>query len=123
MTQLDELLETQPTEKLVAEMADTRLRNLQCFAELQSFNDTGKFLCKHPLLEGRSEAAQLRTLLRREPSEFLRRHKNVLDNIKRYKSYLKRDDRLQQRTADREHLQRFKKKEELFRLILSERER
>lgn len=119
MKQLDELLETNPTEKLVAEMAETRIRNLQCFDELQSYNDTGRFLCQHPLLYGRSELAQYRELLRRDPGEFLRQHKNVLDNIKRYGSYLKRDDRSDRRKQDREHLQRFREREKLMQEVLT----
>lgn len=120
MKQLDELLEKQPTEKAVAELAELRIRNLQAFAELQSFNDTGKFLCKHPLLAGRSEFAQLSGLLRRDPSEFLRRHKNTLDNIRRYKGYLKRKDRKDRRRQDREALERHQERERLFRMVLEQ---
>lgn len=120
MKQLDELLETKPTEKAVAEMAELRIRNLQAFAELQSFNNTGKFLCKHPLLAGRSEFAQLSGLLRRDPSEFLRRHKNTLDNIRRYRSYLKREDRKDRRRQDREALERHQERERLFRMVLEQ---
>ena len=47
MKQLDELLEKERNAQAVADMAELRIRNLQAFAELQSFNDTGKFLCKH----------------------------------------------------------------------------
>lgn len=120
MKQLDELLETKPTEEAVKEMAELRIRNLQAFDELQSFNDTGRFLCKHPLLAGRSEINQLRQLLHRDPSEFLRRHKNTLDNIRRYKSYLKRKDRKDRRQQDREALERHQKRERLFRMILEQ---
>lgn len=120
MTQLDELLEKKPTEKAVAEMAELRIRNLQAFAELRSFNDTGKFLYKHPLLAGRSEFAQLLGLLRRDPSEFLRRHKNTLDNIRRYKGYLKREDRKDRRRQDRESLERHQEHERLFQMILQQ---
>lgn len=79
MKQLDELLEKERNAQAVADMAELRIRNLQAFAELQSFNDTGKFLCKHPLLFGRSEIAELMKLLKADPAEFLRQHKNVLD--------------------------------------------
>jgi len=120
MKQLDEQLEKEPTEQAVKEMAELRIRNLQAFAELQSFNDTGKFLCEHPLLSGRSELSKLRQLLRRDPSEFLRQHRNTLDNIRRYKSYLKRKDRKAERQQDREHLARHERREELFRLVLEE---
>ena len=101
-------------------MAELRIRNLQAFDELQSFNDTGRFLLKHPLLSGRSEIAQLRELLHRDPSEFLRRHKNTLDNIRRYKSYLNREDRKGRRQQDRESLKRHQERERLFRMILEQ---
>ena len=120
MKQLDEVLDKNPTAQAVADMAELRIRNYQAFAELQSFNDTGKFLCKHPILFGRSEIAQLIKLLRTDPAEFLRQHKNVLDNIKRYRSYLKRSDRKDKRTADRKNLERHQERERLFKMVLEQ---
>ena len=120
MKQLDELLETKPTAQAVAEMAELRIRNLQAFAELQSFNDTGKFLCKHPILYGRSEIARLIRLLKADPAEFLRQHKNVLDNIKRYRSYLKRRERKDHRQQDRQNLERHQERERLFKMVLEQ---
>ena len=120
MKQLDELLETKPTPQAVADMAEVRIRNLQAFAELQSFNDTGRFIFKHPLLFGRSEFAELLRLLKSDPAEFLRLHKNVLDNIKRYRSYIKRQDRRDKRKQDRQSLQRYQERERLFRMVLEQ---
>lgn len=120
MKQLDELLETKPTAQAVAEMAELRIRNLQAFAELQSLNDTGKFLCKHPLLFGRSEIAELMKLLKADPAEFLRQHKNVLDNIKRYRSYIKRTDRKNRRADDLKNLERHREREKLFKMVLEQ---
>ena len=120
MKQLDEQLEKAPTPEAVAELAELRIRNLQAFAELQSFNDKGKFLFKHPLLAGRSAFSELLRLLKRDPAEFLRRHKNVLDNIKRYKAYLKRTDRADRRKTDRENLERHEEKERLFKMVLEQ---
>lgn len=122
MKQLDELLEKERNAQAVADMAELRIRNLQAFAELQSFNDTGKFLCKHPLLFGRSEIAELMKLLKAAPAEFLRQHKNVLDNIKRYKSFVKRKDRKEKREADKRNLERYKEKERLFRMVLEQQQ-
>ena len=122
MKQLDELLEKERNAQAVADMAELRIRNLQAFAELQSFNDTGKFLCKHPLLFGRSEIAQLMKLLKAAPAEFLRQHKNVLDNIKRYKSFVKRKDRKEKREADKRNLERYQEKERLFRMVLEQQQ-
>lgn len=120
MKQLDEVLDKTPTPQQVADMAELRIRNNQAFAELQSFNDTGKFLCKHPILYGRSEIAGLIKLLKADPAEFLRRHKNVLDNIKRYRSYLKRRDRKDYHAADRKNLKRHQERERLFRMVLEQ---
>lgn len=120
MKQLDEQLEIKPTAQAVADMAELRIRNLQAFAELQLFNDTGKFLCKHPILFGRSEIRVLIKLLKADPSEFLRRHKNVLDNIKRYRSYLKRADRKDRRQQDKQNLERHRERERLFRMVLDD---
>lgn len=120
MKQLDEVLDTHPTAHTVTDMAELRIRNNQAFAELQSFNDTGKFLCKHPILFGRSEIAQLIKLLRSDPAEFLRQHKNVFDNIKRYRSYLKRSDRKDKRTTDRKNLERHQERERLFKMVLEQ---
>lgn len=120
MKQLDELLEKERNAQAVADMAELRIRNLQAFAELQSFNDTGKFLCKHPLLFGRSEIAQLIKLLRSDPAEFLRQHKNVLDNIKRYRSYIKRTDRKNRRADDLKNLERHREREKLFKMVLEQ---
>ena len=122
MKQLDELLEKERNAQAVADMAELRIRNLQAFAELQSLNDTGKFLCKHPLLFGRSEIAELMKLLKADPAEFLRQHKNVLDNIKRYKSFVKRKDRKEKREADKRNLERYQDKERLFRMVLEQQQ-
>jgi len=120
MKQLDEQLETKPTAQAVANMAELRIRNLQAFAELQSFNDTGKFICKHPLLFGRSEIAQLIKLLKADPAEFLRQHKNVLDNIKRYRAYLKRTERKNRRKQDKQNLEKHQERERLFKMVLEQ---
>ena len=120
MKQLDEQLETKPTAQAVADMAELLIRNLQAFAELQSFNDTGKFICKHPLLFGRSEIAQLIKLLKADPAEFLRQHKNVLDNIKRYRAYLKRTERKNRRKQDKQNLEKHQERERLFKMVLEQ---
>ncbi len=120
MKQLDKQLEESPTPEAVAAMAELRIRNLQAFAELQAYNDTGKFLCKHPILHGQSEFSQLLSLFKTNPDEFLGKHKNVLDNIRRYKAYLKRDDRKAKRQSDKEHLARHQEKARLFKMVIEQ---
>lgn len=118
MKQLDERLDDKPTKRAITDMAELRIRNLLAFEELQSYNDTGKFRYKHPLIAHQSERALLESLLRTDTQEFLRRHKNVLDNIRRYESYLKRTDRESRRTQDRENLRRHREREAIFKAIL-----
>lgn len=120
MIRLDKQLDDKPTESAISEMAELRIRNLQAFAELRSFNDTGKFLYKHPLISSQSEYSQLKKLLDKNPSEFLKQHKNVADNIKRYRSYIKREDRKSKRRSDKINLQRYRDREDLFKLILEQ---
>lgn len=118
MKQLDERLDKNPVKRDIMDMVELRIRNLQAFDELQSFNDTGKFLYIHPLITHQSERAQLTKLLKTEPHEFLRLHKNVADNIRRYESYLKRADRQTRRIQDKENLRRHREREALFKVIL-----
>ena len=59
-------------------------------------------------------------LLKTDPAEFLRRHKNVLDNIKRYRSYIKRTDRKNRRTDDLKNLERHREREKLFKMVLEQ---
>lgn len=77
MKQLDERLDKNPVKRDIMDMVELRIRNLQAFDELQSFNDTGKFLYIHPLITHQSERAQLTKLLKTDPLEFLRLHKDV----------------------------------------------
>jgi hypothetical protein len=119
LKQLDEILDTNPTVRSVIEMAETRIRNLQAFAELQYYNDTGIFRYKHPLIVHRSEHAQLEKILKEDPAEFLRLHKCCLDNIRRYESCLKHDDRKHLRKKDKESLRRYRSRADLFKTIIA----
>lgn len=120
MKQLDDSLDKKPTKRDIINMVELRIRNIQAFDELQSFNDIGKFLYIHPLIAHQSERAQLEKLLKTDPQEFLRLHKNVTDNIRRYESYLKRADRKSRHIQDRENLQRHREREALFKAILQD---
>jgi hypothetical protein len=119
LKQLDEQLDTTPTARSVMEMAETRIRNLQAFAELQSCNTDGTFLYRHPLIIHHSEHAKLEKIFREDPSEFLRLHKCCQDNIRRYESYLKRDDRKHLRNKDKASLRRHRSRAELFKTIIT----
>jgi hypothetical protein len=119
LKQLDEQLDTTPTARSVMEMAETRIRDLQAFVELQFYNDTGTFLYRHPLILQHSERAKLEKVFKEDPAEFLRLHKCCQDNIRRYESYLKRDDRKHLRNKDKASLHRLHSRTELFKTIIT----
>lgn len=120
MRVLDAELDNRPTEAKVAKMAETRIRNLQCFDELQSFNDTGKWRNKHPLLIHYSERFCLEELRRRDPAAFLKQYANCQQNIKRYKSYLNNDSRSDQRDRDKKNLVKHQERQVVFETILNQ---
>lgn len=114
MKVLDADLDKNPTPVKVRDMAETRIRNLSCFRELQSFNDTGRFLYQHPLITRHSERSILERLFTTNPSEFLRQYKAVANNVKRYSGYIKKETRKESRTTDLALLKQYREKETLF---------
>lgn len=122
MKQIDERLDSKPLKRDILEMVDLYIRNQQAFTELQAFNDTGSFLYVHPLMVGRSERARLQRLMREDPQQFLRLHRNVSDNIRRYESYLKRADRQSRRAQDLQNLKNWRQRDQLFRSLLQQKE-
>ena len=120
MKQLDVALDKKPKANDVQMMAELRIRNLLAFDELKAYNDTGKFLYKHPLIKDKSEFNELVKLFRRDPSEFLHKHKHILDNITRYKIYLGKDERKDRRDSDRANLQRHQERERMFKMVMEQ---
>jgi len=118
MLQLDEVLDAEPTERDVKEMAELRIRNLLAFDELQSFNDNAFFLYKHPLIKNNSERMELEALLRSNPDEFLRKHRCALDNVRRYEAYIRKADRKKKRASDRLLLEKHRERAAIFKTIL-----
>lgn len=121
MLELDKLLDEKPTTELVTELAETAIKNKQSARELQSFNDKGIFLNKHPLLTAYSLHTELKELLSSNPQEFLEQYANTRENVKRYKSRLNSPKRTDKREADTLNLQKHQEKERLFKEILSNR--
>ena len=92
MKEIDAVIDEKPTARLVAELAEMRIRNLIAYEELQSFNDTGTFLFKHVLVKSKSEHARLNALLMNDSSAFMRELDNSQYNVKRYSSFLNRQN-------------------------------
>ena len=118
MQQLDRILDKAPTPADVISMADMRVRNLQAFAELQHFNDTGHWLYEHPLTAGQSERAELERLRRQDPDRFLQEYANCRDNCRRYARFTKDPKRAARHDTDLNLLREHRRRLALFRTIL-----
>lgn len=119
MKVLDAELDNKPTTKSVMAMAEARIRNLQCFRELQSFNDSGLWINKHPLLVHHSERFQLEELRKRDPAAFLKKYADCSQNIKRYSSYLNNKNRESSRDKDKKNLAKHQERLIIFENILN----
>lgn len=64
-------------------------RNRICYAELDSYNETKKFLGEHPLLKLRKKFSDLVDQKENDTDGFMVRQKNVQDSIDRYNNLIK----------------------------------
>ncbi len=120
MIEIDKTIDHHPTPKKIRELAELRIRNLQAFRELTEFNNTGKFVNKHPLVMRFSERNQLEKLLKENPDAFLEEYANTRENVKRYKSYLNNKSRSDdQKVKDKINLKKHSDKEILMKEIIS----
>ena len=121
MQQIDAELDRAPTKIKIKDLAELRNRNLLAFEELSHFNDHGTFNFRHPLTIHFSLRAELLTLKRNNPGEFMEQFANTRDNVKRYKSYLNSKTRSAEKKAqDRENLKRHETRAEVFKEVLQE---
>jgi len=92
MQENDFLLDEQP--ELAMEQILLDVRNRQAHNELSSFNNTGKFINKHPLVVKKTHYkdsfTELVELKRTDPKTFLKQVTNVTQNIRRIKSQLEK---------------------------------
>lgn len=81
-------------EKALA-IADLDDRNRMAHHELEVFQDTGIFPCKHPLavqfMADRKKLTEWRALKAKDPQAFMKQVANLQHNITRYSSQLKKD--------------------------------
>ena len=81
-------------EKALA-IADLDDRNRLAHKELEVFQDTGIFPCKHPLavlfMAERKKLNEWRALKAKDPQAFMKQVSNLQHNISRYRSQLKKD--------------------------------
>jgi len=78
-------------------------RNRMAHHELEVFQDTGIFPCKHPLavqfMADRKKLSEWRTLKAKDPEAFIKQVANIKNNITRYRSQLKKDKLSEERRA------------------------
>jgi hypothetical protein len=121
MKAIDAVIDSEPTTKRIIDLADLRNRNLLSFKELKTYNDTGTWLNKHPLLEHFSIRFQLRELLDKKPDEFLDEFTKTSGYVSRYKSYLNNSKRTEEEHAnDKKNLGKHAEKEQIMRELLNE---
>lgn len=118
MKVLDALLDKKPTAKAVMELAELRIRNLLCFRELQSFNDSGKWLQKHPLITHRSTYGRLEEIFALNHTRFMDEYSRCCANIARYESYLRSDKRTDRRETDKALLQKHTETKAVFESVI-----
>ena len=111
-------------EKALA-IADFDDRNRMAQHELEVFQDTGVFPCKHPLAvkftAENKKLSELRALKRDKPDEFLKQVSNMKHNIQRYKSKLKKKDMTAERRAQLErNLENAQRLNELMQRVVRE---
>lgn len=89
-------------EKALA-IADLDDRNRMAHHELEVFEKTGIFPCKHPMaikfMAERKKLSEWRALKAKDPQAFMKQVSNIEHNITRYRSQLKKDKLSEERRA------------------------
>ena len=90
MQEIDVLLDDHPEQAMDIVLLDER--NRQAHKELKSYNDTGKFVYKHPFVvkkkHYKDSYTELTELKRADSAAFLKEITNVTQNIRRIQSSL-----------------------------------
>jgi len=111
-------------EKALA-IADLDDRNRMAHHELEVFQDTGIFPCKHPLavmfMAERKKLSEWRALKAKDPQAFMKQVSNLQHNITRYRSQLKKDKLSEERRAAIErNLANSERLQELMQKVIKE---
>lgn len=89
-------------EKALA-IADLDDRNRMAHHELEVFQDTGIFPCKHPLavqfMAERKKLSEWRALKQKDPKGFMKQVANIEHNITRYRSQISKDKLTEEKRA------------------------
>ena len=92
MEDINQKIDDNPS--LSSSFVEADIRNVQAQRELESYNNTGNFIGKHPLvtdfLYKRQTNDELRSLKRDNPAKFVTEVANLQQNIRRIKSNIAR---------------------------------
>lgn len=93
-----------------------------CFSELRSFNNTGRFLGKHPFIAQADERSRVTSLLMSDPDAYFEERKNIELNITRYQSQLNSKKMTkEQKERARSNLEKHQARLALYKEILKNR--
>lgn len=104
MQRLDKVLESDLSTDNISRMVADDERNHLAFLELDSYNRTGEFLYKHPILQSHKMQNDLEALRKSNPDRFMAELVNADKNITRYQSMLRN-----KKYKDEEELTRWQK--------------
>lgn len=97
------------------DLAEARSRNILAQKELESFNDSGKWRNKHPLLSQFSLKTKYISLHQSNPDEFLNEFAKTVGYIGRYTSYLNNNNRSEeQHDRDKKNLEKYTEIKEIM---------
>ena len=121
MKEIDAVVDKDPTEQRIINLAELKNRNILAFNELRYFNDKGKWKNKHPLIVHQSIRNKYQELLKEDTSGFLAEFTNTANNVSRYQSFLNNEKRSpNQHEKDRENLKKHAEREAIMREVLEE---
>ncbi len=119
MRELSLRIDASPNEEDIKELAEARIRQNMVFEELKSYNLTGKFLGKHPLVIHRAEHRDLQLLKDSNPAAFLKEFANCKKNVDRYDSYIRDPKKKKDITKNERLRDKHRERMEVFRKILA----
>lgn len=107
--------------ELAGQMVAEDISNHLAFVELQSYNDRGEFVYKHPILIAYKKENELEALRKSNPERFINEMVNADKAITRYKSQIntgkyKNDEERQQFEA---HIASYQEKLEIMKRLIS----
>jgi len=106
----------------LAQIVFTSIRMELCFSELRSFNNTGRFLGKHPFIAQADERSRVTSLLMSDPDAYFEERKNIELNITRYQSQLNsKKTTKEQKERARSNLEKYQARLALYKEILKNR--